>query len=138
MQKRRIDDSEMAGLFKTMQQTDREQAPAFDQVWQAAKHAQERKRRAMWFRFAAAAVVLIAISASYYALTDRRPSSPVPVISEWQSPTHSLLRVSGPAVLPPSSVSGWRSPTDGLLDETQDKEINAEAQNPAPVNPEEI
>ena len=117
MKKRPLDDSDITGMFRTMQREDRDQAPSFDRIWAAAEHDQRRHRRKVLFRYAVAAAVLIMVSVSYLALTERQTSPELALsISDWQSPTQRLLTVPDLIEVPHSvPVSEWQSPTGGLL-----------------------
>ena len=110
-----MNDSDLKQLFREQKQADENQTPAFEQVWGAAEaQAAQCRRRQHLFRFAAAAVILLALGITLFSVLRRPASLTVDTITTWQSPTVALLHVPEEARTT-VTISYWRSPTESLL-----------------------
>ena len=115
------DDNDLRTLFAAMQQEETQQAPVFESVWdEAAARAERHRRRVVWMRYAAAAVLLMGLALSaVFLLRPREAMS----ITEWQSPTAGLLPVSTTmldASLPTAALLSPPSPRlEAYVPETQ-------------------
>ena len=110
-----MNDSDLKQLFREQKQADENQTPAFEQVWGAAEaRAAQRRRRQRLFRFAAAAVILLALGITLFSVFRRPAPSMADTITTWQSPTVALLHVPEEARTT-VTISYWRSPTESLL-----------------------
>ncbi len=123
--KQKMDEQKYSHLFKKLKQKDEELAPSFERVWQAALSKTERTERTWSFhRFAIAAVLMIALVGSLL-FYNKQGLAPVQTMTEWQSPTNSLLIFPGDelakfeisAVTPEiaNSLFRWESPTSSLI-----------------------
>lgn len=109
-------DNDLRPLFAAMRDEDIRHAPPFDPFWdETVARADAPRRRGVWMRYAAAAALLIgAVLSAFLLLQPREAMS----ITEWQSPTASLLAPSALSLehyVPPTQ-SLW--PSDTLQSDT--------------------
>ena len=101
------DDNDLRALFAAMRHEDARQAPAFEPFWdEAAARTERHRRRTVWIRYAAAAVLLTGLALSAVLVLQPREAMS---ITEWQSPTAGLLQ---PAAL---MIDAEALPTSTLL-----------------------
>lgn len=88
------DDRDIRESFAQLRRDDERQAPSFVKTWEAAA-ARTGKRPAL--ALAAAAIVLIA--GALWIVAPQQPARPAAALSQWRSPTASLLETPGRQLL---------------------------------------
>ncbi len=96
----RQEEEKISKLFQQLRETDERHAPSFSHDWSVAlsRRDQPRLRWAVW-RLAAGAAVLMVLGAGWWLFygppTKEQAEIEMTVISQWRSPTESLLRTPG-------------------------------------------
>ena len=127
------DDKKIMQLFRQLRQQDERRTPSFARMWATVARSQtiSRRRPLPVFRFAVAVVLLLVVAGSaflVYRISRVDAFRTAESITQWQSPTHSLLEFSrekplqrGQHLLTTGhsrdftrSLSEWQSPTASL------------------------